>query len=62
MPQSQEWDGLHRQPSLLAALVERTTSAGQQPAPNTHSNHLSMQEKDLKLTAAPGTRSVDVDD
>jgi hypothetical protein len=42
--------------------MERTPPADQQPAPDTLSDQLSMQEKDLKLTAAPCARGVDVDD
>jgi hypothetical protein len=42
--------------------VERAALTGQQSAPDTQANQLSMQEEDLQLTAAPGARSVDVDD
>jgi hypothetical protein len=41
--------------------VERSTLAGQQPAPDALSNQLAMQKEDLKLTAAPGARRVDMD-
>ena len=62
MPQSHKRDSFHRHPGLYAAQVKRATFAGQQPAPDTQSNQLSVEEEDLKLTAAPGMRSVNVDD
>jgi hypothetical protein len=42
--------------------MQGATPSRDQPARNTQSSELSVQKKDLELTAAPGTGSVDVDD
>jgi len=60
IPRAHETDGFHGKPGLLAAEVESTVGAGQQAARNPQPDQLSMQEKDLELTATPGPRGVDV--
>jgi hypothetical protein len=42
--------------------MERATLAGQQPAWDSQSNQLSMEEEDLKLATSPGARRINVDD
>jgi hypothetical protein len=42
--------------------VKRTVPARKQTASDSLSNQFSMEEEDLELAAAPGSRRVDVDD